>query len=104
MPYMSWVYGQAVSKMGPAIAMGSMKVQGSKVKQVNGSEPPRAIGVRDEATQRVATSWHIRRPTDGTRRPQNLYLSLDREISIMPLCGPASNHPGFLHGLPDEVA
>jgi hypothetical protein len=40
--------------MGPTIAMGSTKAQGSKVKPVYGSEPPRATSVRDEATQRMA--------------------------------------------------
>jgi hypothetical protein len=43
-----------VSEMGPTIAMGSTKAQGSKAKPVYGSEPPRATSVRDEATQRMA--------------------------------------------------
>jgi hypothetical protein len=43
-----------VSKTGPTFAMGSAKAQGSKTKFINGSEPPRATRVRDEATQRMA--------------------------------------------------
>jgi hypothetical protein len=54
--YMSWEYSQAVSEIGPTIAVGSEKAQGLKAKPVNGSEPPRATRVRDEVTHRVATS------------------------------------------------
>jgi hypothetical protein len=43
-----------VSKMGPTIAVGSAKAQGSKAKLVDRSEPPRATRARDEATQRMA--------------------------------------------------
>jgi hypothetical protein len=101
---MSWEYGQAVSETGPTIVMGSAKAQGSKAKPVNESEPPRATRARDEATQRVPTSWHIRSPIEGTQCSQASYLSLDREISFMPLFGLASSRPGFLHGLPEEEA
>jgi hypothetical protein len=41
-PYMSREYGQAVSKMGPTIVVGSAKAQGTKAKPSNGSELPRA--------------------------------------------------------------
>jgi hypothetical protein len=54
-PYTSWVYGQAISEMGLTIVVGSANVQGSKVKPVNESEPPRATRARDDATERVAT-------------------------------------------------
>jgi hypothetical protein len=40
--------------MGPTITVRSAKAQGSKVKPVYGSEPPRAVRVRDEVTQRMA--------------------------------------------------
>jgi hypothetical protein len=70
MPYTSWVYGQAISETGPTIAMGSAKAQGSNVKPVNGSEPPRATRASDEVTQRVAMRWNIRSPIEGTRRSQ----------------------------------
>jgi hypothetical protein len=43
-----------ISKMGPMIAMGSAKAQGSKVKPIYGSELPKATRARDEATQRMA--------------------------------------------------
>jgi hypothetical protein len=49
-PYMSQVYGQAISEMGPMIAVGSAKVQGSKAKPVNRSELPKATRARDEMT------------------------------------------------------
>jgi hypothetical protein len=103
-PYTSWEYSQAVSKMGPMIAVGSVKAQGLKVKHVNGSELPRATRERDEATQSVATSWHIQRPIEGTWYSQASYLSLDWKISFTPLCGLASSSPGFLRGLPGEEA
>jgi hypothetical protein len=64
-PYTSREYGQAISKTDPMIVMGSVKAQGSKVKPVNGLEPPRATRARDEATQRVALSRHIRSPVEG---------------------------------------
>jgi hypothetical protein len=103
-PYTSWEYSQAISEMGPTIAVGSAKAQGSKAKPVNGLEPPRATRARDKATQRVATSWLIWSPIEGTQCSQALYLSLDREISFTTLCGLASSHPGFLRGLPGEEA
>jgi hypothetical protein len=43
-----------VSEMDPTIAVGFAKAQGSKVKPVNGLEPPRATRVRDKATQSIA--------------------------------------------------
>jgi hypothetical protein len=43
-----------VSKMGPIIAVGSVKAQGSKANPISGLELPREIKVRDEETQRVA--------------------------------------------------
>jgi hypothetical protein len=43
-----------VSETGPIIAVGSVKAQGSKVKPVDGSEPPRATRAMDEVTQRMA--------------------------------------------------
>jgi hypothetical protein len=86
------------------IAVGSVKVQGSKAKPVNGLELPRAARARDEVTQRVATSWHIWSPIEGIRCPQASYLSLDQEIPFMPLCGLASSRLGFLRGLHREEA
>jgi hypothetical protein len=50
-----------------------------------GSEPPRATSARDEATQWVASSWHIRCPNERTQHPQASYLSLDQEVSFTPL-------------------
>jgi hypothetical protein len=41
--------------------------------------------VRDEVTQRVASSWCIRSPIEGTRHLQALYLSLEQVVSITPL-------------------
>jgi hypothetical protein len=90
--------------MGPTIAVGSAKAQGSKAKPVNRSEPPRATRARDEATQMVATSWDIWSPIEETRRSQALYMRLDLDISFTPLCGLASSRLGFLRGLPREEA
>jgi hypothetical protein len=42
-----------VSEIGPMIVMGSAKAQGSKVKPIYRSEPPRATRGRDEAKQRM---------------------------------------------------
>jgi hypothetical protein len=49
------------------------------------SEPPRATKARDESTQRVTNIWRYQGSTEGTRHPQALYLSPDREVSFMPL-------------------
>jgi hypothetical protein len=86
-PYTLREYDQAVSEMGPMIIMESVKAHGSKAKPINGSEPPRATRARDEATQRVATSWDIRSPIEGSRCSQASYLSLDWEISVTPSVG-----------------
>jgi hypothetical protein len=45
-----------ISEMGPTIAMGSAKAQGSKAKPISGLELPRATGAKDEATERVANT------------------------------------------------
>jgi hypothetical protein len=37
-------------------------------------------------TQRVASKWRIQSPIEESRHPQISYLSLDREVSFMPLC------------------
>jgi hypothetical protein len=47
-------YTATIFKMGPMIVMGSAKAPSSKVKPINGSEPPRATRTRDETTQRMA--------------------------------------------------
>jgi hypothetical protein len=41
--------------------------------------------VRDNATQRVASIWHIWGPIKESRHPQALYLSPTREVSFTPL-------------------
>jgi hypothetical protein len=87
-----------VPEMGPTIAMGSAKAHGSKAKPIGGSE---------RGTKRHKgwpTFWHTRGPIEGTRRPQASYLSLDQDVSFMPLCGLAYSRPGFLHGLPRKEA
>jgi hypothetical protein len=87
-----------VSKTGPTITVGSAKAQGSKVKPVYGSELPRATRVRDEATQRMTNILAHPVPHLGAWHPQASYLSLDREVSLMPLCELASSRLGFLRG------
>jgi hypothetical protein len=54
---------ETISKMGPTITMGSAKAQGLKAKPTG---RVRAARVRDEATQWVASSWHIQSPIKGT--------------------------------------
>jgi hypothetical protein len=71
--------------MGPMIAVGLQQLRVIRQNPPVGSEPPRAIRPRDKVTQRVASSWHIRDPIEGTRHPQGSYLSLDQEVSFMPL-------------------
>jgi hypothetical protein len=46
------------------------------------SESSRVTRVRDEVTQRVASSYRIRCPIEGTRHPQALYLSPNWEVSF----------------------
>jgi hypothetical protein len=41
--------------------------------------------MRDEVTQNVASSWRIRCPNEGIQHPEASNLSLDREVSFVPL-------------------
>jgi hypothetical protein len=66
--------------MGPMIAMGSAKAQGSKAKPIGGSESPRATTVRDEATKRVANILTHLRPCREDLVPTSFVFA-----------------PGFLH-------
>jgi hypothetical protein len=63
---------------------GVLTAQGSKAKPVDGSEPPRTTRARDEATQKVSSSWCIWCPIEGIQHPQSSYLSPEWEVSIMP--------------------
>jgi hypothetical protein len=74
-----------VSKMGHPIARGLPMLRVRRQNPSDGSEPPRAIRARDEATQGVASGWHIRSPIEGTQHPQSSYQSLDQKVSFMPL-------------------
>jgi hypothetical protein len=93
-----------VSKTGHTVIMGLPMLRVQRQNPPDGSEPPRANRMRDEVTQGVATSWHIRSPIEGTRHPQASYLSLDQEVSFTPLYGLASSCPSFLCGLPWKEA
>jgi hypothetical protein len=64
---------------------GVLTAQGSKVKPVDGSEPPRTTRARDEATQKVSSSWCIWCPIEGIQHPQSSYLSPEWEVSITSL-------------------
>jgi hypothetical protein len=75
-----------VSKMGPMIVVGLLKLRIQRQNPPVGSAPPSANRVRDKVTQRVASSWHTWDPIDRTRHPQALYLNLSHEVSFMPLC------------------
>jgi hypothetical protein len=74
-----------VSKMGPMIVVGLQQLRVQRQNPPAGSTLPRANGARDEATQRVANSWHIPDPIEGPRHPQASHLSTSREVSFMPL-------------------
>jgi hypothetical protein len=89
-----------ISKMGHMITVGLPMLRVRRRNPLDGSELPKATRARDEATQGVAGSWHIRSPIEGTWRPQASYLNLGREVSFTPLCGLALSHPSFPHGLP----
>jgi hypothetical protein len=62
--------------MGPMIAVGSAKAQGSKAKLIGGSEPPRATRARDEATQRVANILAHSGPHRGDPVPSRFISKL----------------------------
>jgi hypothetical protein len=70
--------------MGPMIVVGLLKLRVRRQNPPVESVMPRANRVREKATQRVASSWHTWRPIEGTRHPQDLYLSPGREVSFMP--------------------
>jgi hypothetical protein len=55
-----------VSKMGPTIVVGPIQLKVRRQNSLVESEPPQANRARDEATQRVASSWHTRGPTKET--------------------------------------
>jgi hypothetical protein len=74
-----------VSKMGPTIAMGLLKLRVLRKTPLVGTAPPRVNRARDKATQMVTSSWHTRGPSEEIRHPQDLYLSPSREVSFMPL-------------------
>jgi hypothetical protein len=63
------------------------------------SEPPRATRLSYEVTQRVASSWRIRRPIEGTRYPQASYLSPDQEVSFKPFMWSSIKSSRFSAGI-----
>jgi hypothetical protein len=64
--------------------VGLLKVKVRRWNLLDGSEPPGVTRARDEATQRVASSWHIRCPIEGTRHSQASYPSPEQEVSFTP--------------------
>jgi hypothetical protein len=74
-----------VYQMGHTIAVGQPMLRVQRRKLPDGSEPPRATRVRNDETQRVASSWRIQSLMKGTRHPQALYLSPDWQVSFTPL-------------------
>jgi hypothetical protein len=93
-----------ISKMGHMIIVGPPMLRVHRQNPLDGSEPPRATRVRDEATQGVATTWNLWSPIEETWYPQASYLSLDREVSFTPIFRMASSCLGFLCGLPTKEA
>jgi hypothetical protein len=74
-----------ISKIGPRNIVGLQQVRVLTQNPPVGSVPPRVNRAKDKVTQRVASSWCIRGPIEGTRHPQPFYLSPSREVSFMPL-------------------
>jgi hypothetical protein len=54
-----------VSKMGHMITVGLPMLRVQRRNPLDGSELPKATRARDEATQGVASSWHIRALSRG---------------------------------------
>jgi hypothetical protein len=86
MPYKSRVYGQPYLKRVPSVGQSRPEQPERGTKQHKG----------------WPTFWRTQGPIEGTRRPQASYLSLDRKVSFMPLCGLAASRSGFLRGLPGK--
>jgi hypothetical protein len=84
-----------VSKMGHTIAVGLPMLRVRRQNLPVGLEPPIATRVRDEATKRVANSWCIRSPIEGTRHPQASYLSRDQEVCFTPSVRAGTKPLGF---------
>jgi hypothetical protein len=84
-PLLPTYHALYIEGYGNCIQNGSHNYRGQN--PLDGSESPRATRARDEATQGVATSWHIQSPIEGTWHPQASYLSLDWEVSFVPLWG-----------------
>jgi hypothetical protein len=76
-------YGKCIQN-GPTIGVGLQQLGVRRHNPPVGSKPSRVYRERDEATQGMTSSWHIWGPNKGTRNPQALYLSSDREVSFMP--------------------
>jgi hypothetical protein len=58
-----------ISKMGHMIIVGLPIIRVQRHNLPVGLELPRATKVRDEATQGMASGWHIRSPAEGTWHP-----------------------------------
>jgi hypothetical protein len=88
-----------VSEMGPMIAVGSTKAQGSKVKPVSGLEPPRATRARDEATERMANILVQPVPHRGDPTSSSFISDSTSGGFLHTLFGLASSCLSFLCGL-----
>jgi hypothetical protein len=78
-------YDHHISKMGHTIVVGLSIIRVRRHNPPFGLELPRVTRVRDEATQGMASGWHIRSPAEGTWHPQASYLSPEWEVFFMPL-------------------
>jgi hypothetical protein len=74
-----------VSKMGHMIVVGLPKLKVLRQNPPDGSVSPKVNRVRDKVTQRVASSWYTRGPSERTQHLQAFYLSPDQEVSFPPL-------------------
>jgi hypothetical protein len=71
--------------MGHTIVVGLPVLRVRRQNPLVGSELLGATRARDEATQEVASDWHIRSPIEGIEHPQASYLSPAQVVSFMPL-------------------
>jgi hypothetical protein len=84
MPSTAWDIA-TISKMGPIIVVGLLKLRVQRQNPPVGSVPHRANTTSDKVTQRVPIIWHTGDPIEGTQHPYALYLSLGWEVSFKPL-------------------
>jgi hypothetical protein len=84
-----------ISKTGPTIVVGLLKLRVPRQNSPAGSAPPKAIRARDKATHRMARRWHYLEPHQGDLTSLN-FVSESQPGGFLhvPPCGLASSCPG----------